>query len=89
MAGHESNKSLGSGWGWAYYLIYGVAILTAFMTAFYTGRAYFMTFWGPEKTPRSVLAAGPSRQRRPPAHHSGPTFTAMQPTTVMATRRRA
>jgi NADH-quinone oxidoreductase subunit L len=39
------------GWGWAYSLVYWVAILTAFMTAFYTGRAYFLTFWGPEKLP--------------------------------------
>ena len=26
-------------------------MLTAFLTAFYTGRAFFMTFWGPEKLP--------------------------------------
>ena len=32
-------------------LVYLVAIVTAFMTAFYTGRAFFMTFWGPEKLP--------------------------------------
>ena len=25
--------------------------MTSFMTAFYTGRAFFMTFWGPEKLP--------------------------------------
>ncbi|MGC8641850.1 MAG: NADH-quinone oxidoreductase subunit L, partial [Isosphaeraceae bacterium] len=41
----------GIGWGWAYSIVYWVAILTAFMTAFYTGRAYFLTFWGPEKLP--------------------------------------
>jgi NADH-quinone oxidoreductase subunit L len=41
----------GIGWGWVYQLIYWVAILTVFMTAFYTGRAYFLTFWGPEKLP--------------------------------------
>jgi NADH-quinone oxidoreductase subunit L len=41
----------GSGRGWAYLLIYWVAILTVLMTAFYAGRAYFMTFWGPEKLP--------------------------------------
>jgi NADH-quinone oxidoreductase subunit L len=39
------------GWGWVYSMVYWVAILTAFMTAFYTGRAYFLTFWGPEKLP--------------------------------------
>jgi NADH-quinone oxidoreductase subunit L len=37
--------------GWVYLLVYWVAIITAFMTAFYTGRAYFWTFWGPEKLP--------------------------------------
>ena len=51
LAGHHSNESGGSGWGWAYYLIYGTAVFTAFMTAFYTGRAYFLTFWGPERLP--------------------------------------
>jgi NADH-quinone oxidoreductase subunit L len=37
--------------GWFYIVIYWVAIFTAFLTAFYTGRAFFMTFWGPEKLP--------------------------------------
>jgi NADH-quinone oxidoreductase subunit L len=31
--------------------IYWVATVTAFLTAFYTFRAYFMTFWGPERFP--------------------------------------
>ena len=48
------------------------------MTAFYTGRAFFMTFWGPEKLPspddlkrlrlpRSLTPLGTAihRQRRP------------------------
>jgi NADH-quinone oxidoreductase subunit L len=39
------------GWGWVYALVYWLAIFTALLTAFYTGRAYFMTFWGPEKLP--------------------------------------
>jgi len=37
--------------GWLYILIYWVAVFTAFLTAFYVGRAFFMTFWGPEKLP--------------------------------------
>jgi NADH:ubiquinone oxidoreductase subunit 5 (subunit L)/multisubunit Na+/H+ antiporter MnhA subunit len=37
--------------GWVYFLIYWVAVFTAFLTAFYTGRAFFMTFWGTEKLP--------------------------------------
>ena len=46
-----SHSAEGQGWGWVYLLIYWVAVLTAFLTAFYTGRAFFMTFWGPEKLP--------------------------------------
>jgi NADH-quinone oxidoreductase subunit L len=37
--------------GAIYILIYWVAIFTAFLTAFYTGRAFFMTFFGLEKLP--------------------------------------
>lgn len=32
-------------------IIYYMAIITAFLTAFYTFRAYFMTFWGEKKLP--------------------------------------
>jgi NADH-quinone oxidoreductase subunit L len=53
------------GWGWIYELIYWIAILTAFLTAFYTGRAFFMTFWGPEKLP------SPEDPEAPPAGSSG------------------
>ncbi|WP_165221510.1 NADH-quinone oxidoreductase subunit L [Aquisphaera insulae] len=49
------------GWGGVYLLVYWVAILTAGMTAFYTGRAYFLTFWGPEKLP------SPDDPEAPPA----------------------
>ena len=34
-----------------YGLIYWVAVFVAFLTAFYTGRAFFLTFFGPEKLP--------------------------------------
>ena len=47
-ATHEAHEL---GWGWAYGFIYWLAIATAFLTAFYTGRAFFMTFFGPEKLP--------------------------------------
>ena len=43
LAAHEG--------GSIYVLIYWVAVFTAFLTAFYTGRAFFMTFWGAEKLP--------------------------------------
>ncbi len=51
----------GQGRGWVYWLIYWVATLVVFMTAFYTARAYFMTFWGPEKLP------SPADPEAPPA----------------------
>ncbi|MBC7966748.1 MAG: NADH-quinone oxidoreductase subunit L [Fuerstia sp.] len=35
-------------------VIRAIAIGTAFLTAFYTFRAYFMTFWGPEKYPEEA-----------------------------------
>ena len=34
-----------------YLAILAIAMLTAFLTAFYTFRAYFMTFWGEERFP--------------------------------------
>lgn len=34
-----------------YATIYWVAVFSAFLTAFYTGRAFFLTFFGPEKLP--------------------------------------
>jgi NADH-quinone oxidoreductase subunit L len=60
-ASHTAHEE---GGGWPYGLIYWVAILTAFMTAFYTGRAFFMTFFGPEKLP------GPDDPEAP--HHAEP-----------------
>ena len=59
----------GMGWGWVYQLVYWVAILTAFMTAFYTGRAYFLTFWGPEKLPSPDDPEAP--QPEPGSGHGG------------------
>jgi NADH-quinone oxidoreductase subunit L len=47
LASHQE----GLRWAGVYAVIYWLAILTAFMTAFYTGRAYFLTFWGPVKLP--------------------------------------
>ena len=34
-----------------YFTLFLVACATAFLTAFYTFRAYFLTFWGPERIP--------------------------------------
>jgi NADH-quinone oxidoreductase subunit L len=38
-------------WSILYLAVYWMAVLTAFMTAFYTFRAFFKTFFGPEKLP--------------------------------------
>ena len=56
--------SRGSAHGGFYSVILGIALLTSLMTAFYTFRAYFMTFWGEEKFPEE---AGPHPHDAPPA----------------------
>ena len=50
--------------GGFYQVILGIALLTSLMTAFYTFRAYFMTFWGVEKFPEE---AGHHPHDAPPA----------------------
>jgi proton-translocating NADH-quinone oxidoreductase chain L len=40
--------------GSIYMILFGVAIATAFMTAFYTFRAYFRTFWGELRMPEGA-----------------------------------
>ena len=50
--------------GTFYSVILGIALLTSLMTAFYTFRAYFMTFWGEEKFPPE---AGHHPHDAPPA----------------------
>ncbi|MBA4188994.1 MAG: NADH-quinone oxidoreductase subunit L [Planctomycetaceae bacterium] len=37
-----------------YYILLLVSLVTVFMTAFYTFRAYFLTFWGPERIPEEA-----------------------------------
>lgn len=49
-----NQASHGSPYGLLFTLILGIAILTAFLTAFYTGRAYFLAFWGPERIPEEA-----------------------------------
>ncbi|RUL88378.1 NADH-quinone oxidoreductase subunit L [Tautonia sociabilis] len=46
-AGHDEHVASGG----VYTGIYWVATFTALLTAFYTGRAFFLTFFGPEKLP--------------------------------------
>jgi NADH:ubiquinone oxidoreductase subunit 5 (subunit L)/multisubunit Na+/H+ antiporter MnhA subunit len=52
--------------GEIYLLLFVVAILTAGITAFYTARAYFMTFWGEVKIPPEAHGH---------AHESPPVMT--------------
>jgi NADH-quinone oxidoreductase subunit L len=71
-ASHEAHEL---GWGWAYILIYWVAVFTAFLTAFYTGRAFFMTFWGPEKLPSPDDPEAPPRAPSIDPHTAGDHHT--------------
>ena len=50
-ASHWMESEEGLGYGGIYTTIYWLAVVTAFLTAFYTGRAFFLTFFGPEKLP--------------------------------------
>ena len=49
-----------------YMLLFAVAIITAGITAFYTARAYFMTFWGELRVPPEAL----SHHGHAPAAHA-------------------
>jgi NADH-quinone oxidoreductase subunit L len=40
--------------GWAYTAVFVIATVTAGLTAFYTFRAYFLTFWGEERFPEEA-----------------------------------
>lgn len=39
-----------------YYLLLLIALFTALLTAFYTFRAYFLAFWGPERLPKAAAS---------------------------------
>jgi NADH-quinone oxidoreductase subunit L len=41
-------------YGAYFFVIFGVAAVTALITAFYSFRAYFLTFWGPERFPEEA-----------------------------------
>src|SRR5262249_8818635 len=51
-------------YGQFFAVVLGVAMLVSLLTAFYTFRAYFLTFWGPEKFPEE---AGHHPHDAPPA----------------------
>jgi NADH-quinone oxidoreductase subunit L len=48
---------------WVYMVLFISALITAALTAFYTFRAYFLTFWGPERIPEE---AGHHAHESPP-----------------------
>jgi NADH-quinone oxidoreductase subunit L len=47
----------------SYWILLGIGLVTAFLTAFYTFRAYFLTFWGEERIPHE---AGHHAHESPP-----------------------
>jgi NADH-quinone oxidoreductase subunit L len=49
-----AHSSRGAHWPVVYMLLLVVAVLTAALTAFYTFRAYFLTFWGDEVIPEEA-----------------------------------
>jgi NADH-quinone oxidoreductase subunit L len=68
----SKDEILGAVWGataadhpnhQVYYGLFAVALLTAGLTAFYTFRAYFLTFWGEERIPHE---AGHHAHESPP-----------------------
>jgi NADH-quinone oxidoreductase subunit L len=50
-AGHHADR-----YAYWYLLLWLVGLITAGLTAFYTFRAYFMTFWGEERIPQEAFA---------------------------------
>ena len=67
--------------------VYWIAVLTAFMTAFYTGRAFFLTFFGPEKLP-SPDDPQAQNEAAPPRTMTTATITVTPRPTTSATSRR-
>ncbi len=70
LAGHESTH-LELPFEPIYQSIYVVALFTALLTAFYTGRAFFLTFFGPEKLPSVSDPEAEPGEHLPDSHHEG------------------
>ncbi len=47
-------RESGSRYATGYFALFVVACVTALLTAFYTFRAYFLTFWGPQRVPEEA-----------------------------------
>jgi len=63
----SKDEILGEAFGRGYYLFWAVGLLVAFMTAFYTFRMVYMTFWGTWRGPRDAWQH---------VHESAPTIVA-------------
>ena len=50
----KAARESGSRYAGAYFSLSIIALITAFLTAFYTFRAYFLTFWGDLKVPEEA-----------------------------------
>jgi NADH-quinone oxidoreductase subunit L len=61
---HPGNGSI-------YFVLFLAGMLTAFLTAFYTFRAYFLTFWGELKVPPEAGAHGHGAEPEAAAHGHG------------------
>ena len=57
--------------GGVYFLLFLAGMFTAFLTAFYTFRAYFQTFWGPLKVPPEAGSHGHGDHEEAGAHGHG------------------
>ena len=55
-----------------YLVLFASALITAALTAFYTFRAYFKTFWGEMKIPPEAYDHGPGGDRSHDEHHEAP-----------------
>jgi NADH-quinone oxidoreductase subunit L len=72
LAAFQSNK-----------LIYGAALFTSALTAFYMFRLYFSIFWGKEKT-SGVTAPSPLGEGRGEVHHREGTMSMKIPLVLLA-----
>jgi NADH-quinone oxidoreductase subunit L len=59
-----SEKAAGGDAGLLYTVLYWAGLFTAFLTAFYTFRAFYLTFWGEERIPHE---AGHHAHESPPS----------------------
>jgi NADH-quinone oxidoreductase subunit L len=66
-----------------YSVLFVVAMATAFLTAFYTFRAYFRTFWGELKVPPEAAAHGHGHDHDGHAHAPGVIHRDLTPSNVM------